>query len=500
MSRSDLYFASKDDLGDLNRAAARSGAVTMGAQAVRFAIQTASTMILARLLAPEDFGLVGMVTVLMQFVLFFRDFGLTQATVQRPTINRSQISNLFWFNVAASVGIAALFALSAPFVALFFKRQELTAVTLVLSISVLVEGVGFQHRALLMRAMQFTRLAAVDITAQLIAATIAIGMGFAGMRHWALVALYVSGSVFSTSFLCLATRWMPSRPRRNVGTKPFLTYGGNIFGFNLVNYFSTNTDSILVGRFAGAKELGYYGNAFRFILLPISQISGPLNQVFMASLARLQTERARFAETYYRFMLMLSLMTMPAVMFVVSTADNLIPVLLGPGWGRTALLLQAMALAGLSNALNISAGLVLAATGRSGTLFRLGIFNAVVIVAGYAVGVRFGALGDALSMSITQPPLYLLAWHVAYKGTDITIPGMLKSIGVPLAGAILAAGVGYLFIRFVWHAESALLNVVAQGALFAVIYCAFIFAFPRARRSVRESVGLILRRKPVTES
>ena len=473
LSKVDAYFDSKNLSKDLGRKTARGGAVTMGAQGLRVVLQLGSTIALARLLAPEDFGLVGMVTVLMNLIAVFRDFGLTQATVQRPEITRQQISNLFWVNIGISVLIACIFALASPWIAKFYGRSELVAVTLFLSVGVFIEGAGLQHRALMMRAMQFSRLALADIGSQVLAVGIAVYLAFEGYGYWALVALSASGAIFSTVFLTLSTGWRPRLPRRNVGTLPFITYGINLFGFHIVNYFSRNADNLLIGKFLGAEPLGFYAYAYRLLLFPINQISGPLSKVIMSSLSRLQGNPKQFAAQYYQLMLGLTILTMPAASFVVFSAKHLVPALLGNGWGATVGILYALGPAALAGSINIAGGVVLITTGRSGRLFKLGMFNAAVTLGSFCVGINFGVIGVALAFSIVQIPMTIWSLHVAFLGTAISLRTLACKLSVPFFASIFS-GLISLFLLGSIPTDSSWLLLFLNVFFFGIPYLAII--------------------------
>ena len=152
------YFETDHLLGDLGPRAVRGGILTLSAQAVKFVVQIGSLMILARLIAPSQFGLVAMVTAIVGFFTLFKDMGLSMATVQRRVITHEQVSNLFWVNVGFSLVLTAVVATAAPLVAMFYHQRALTGITFVSSFGFLLAGVGVQHQALLQRQMKYLAL------------------------------------------------------------------------------------------------------------------------------------------------------------------------------------------------------------------------------------------------------------------------------------------------------------------------------------------------------
>ena len=227
-------------------------------QAARFILQTATTVILARLLTPDDYGLVAMVMVVIVLAQTFRDAGLSAATIQHEHIAREQINSLFWVNLGISALLSACVLAAAPLVAAFYGKPQLTLMTAVLSSSFLLGGVTIQHDALLRRHMLFGSLAVVQIASQIVNLAVALGLAFLGFRYWALI----GGSLSATLSVSLLTLyfcpWIPQRPRRGADIRGMLSFGGHMTGFEFVNYFGRNMDNILVGRFLGADALGLY--------------------------------------------------------------------------------------------------------------------------------------------------------------------------------------------------------------------------------------------------
>ena len=180
-------FDSSQLSANLATKSVRSGMSNMSAQVAQFVFQIAGTVVLARLLTPSDYGLIGMVAVVVGFAAMFKEFGLSAATVQKDDISPGQISSLFWVNFGVSLLLTVSVLAAAPFVAAFYGHPELVAVTAALSFSLIISGVTVQHAALLRRHMRFTSLALVSVVSQLLSTAVAVGLALAGCRYWALV-------------------------------------------------------------------------------------------------------------------------------------------------------------------------------------------------------------------------------------------------------------------------------------------------------------------------
>src|SRR5262245_16483407 len=246
---------------DLKQRTIRGGSARLAAQAANFLLRVGSLMVLARLLNPTDFGLVGMVTALTGILSLFRDFGLSAASVQRATVTEEQTSTLFWINILVGGILTAVGLVSAPVIAAFYHEPRLLRVTSVLAMGFLINGAGVQHSSILQRQMRFTALAVIDIVSLTISTAVAFAMAMAGYGYWALVAMTLCLPLASTVGLWLATPWVPGRPRRQAGIRSMLRFGGTTTLNGLVMYIASNFEKVLLGRFWGAEAIGIYGRA-----------------------------------------------------------------------------------------------------------------------------------------------------------------------------------------------------------------------------------------------
>ena len=302
-TKSKDYFNTDHLKANLKQRSVRGGAITIAAQSSKFGLKFGSTIVLARLLVPEDYGLIGMATVVIGFVEYFKDLGLSTATIQRREINHQQISTLFWINIAVACLVALIVALLAPAVASFYNEPRLQKITLVLAINFIFGGLTVQHQALLRRQMQYISLAKVEIASMFMGVATSVVAAYYGLNYWALVLMLVATTLTNAIGVWLACSWRPGLPRRNCGVGSMLAYGSNITGFGLVNYFSRNLDNILIGRRWGSQELGLYAQAYKLVLLPIQQINTPVTSVALPSLSSLQSEPQEYCRYYYKAML-----------------------------------------------------------------------------------------------------------------------------------------------------------------------------------------------------
>ncbi len=211
---------------DLKQRTIRGGLARLVAQGANFFLRLGSLMVLARLLAPKDFGLVGMVTAFTGVLSLFRDFGLSSAAVQRDNVTQEQVSTLFWINMLVGAVLAVLALAMAPAIAAFYHEPRLVGVTAVVAAGFVFNAAGVQHSALLQRQMRFTALAVINTLGLVVGTVIAIGGAKAGYGYWSLVAMTVTVPLVVTMGCWMATAWVPGRPHRRSGVRSMMRFGG----------------------------------------------------------------------------------------------------------------------------------------------------------------------------------------------------------------------------------------------------------------------------------
>jgi PST family polysaccharide transporter len=426
---------------NLKRSATRGALISLAAQAGNFAIRTVSVMILARLLTPKDFGLVGMATAATGALSVIKDAGLGWAMVQSADVSDAQTSNLFWINLGLGMVLAALCLLLSPAIAVFYGVPALLWVNASLGTSFFLNGAGAQHRAILQRSMRFGLLATIDITSLTLSILIAVGMAFAGYKYWALVAMNVSQIGISAAGAWVATRWIPGRPQRGSGIRSMLMFGGTVTLSNIISYAAFNTDKVLLGRFWGAETLGIYGRAYSLPNAANENLNAAVSAVAFPALSRLQNDPVRFRDFFLKgYGLFLSLIT-PIAFACMLFPEDITLVMLGPKWHATARILRWLAPTILALGLIQPFAWVMLAAGRAARSFSTVVAIAPVMILGYSLGLPWGALGVAggFSISLAFMVVPVILW--AKRGTMITGFDVLKTVGRPLGAITIAAAV-----------------------------------------------------------
>jgi O-antigen/teichoic acid export membrane protein len=497
------HFSTEHLKDDLGRRSARAGAVTLGSQIAKFVISTASTIVLARLLTPQDYGLIGMVAILVNFVIMFQYMGLSTATIQWPELNHQQVSTLFWINMGMSTIIMLVMAALSPLVAWFYQEPRLIGITIGYAIAILITGLEIQHEALLNRQMRFFVLAAIDLASLLIGIGAALVSAWYGAGYWAIVINQLVMAVARAVGVWSACKWRPGLPVRGAGVRPMLSYGGNFTGTNLMIYFSRNLDNTLIGKFWGAQQLGLYAKAYQILLLPIQQISSPVANVAMPALSRLADSPERFRKAYLNIIEKLAMITMPGVVFMIATSDWLVVFLLGPQWIETGRIFMLLGIAAIIQPVSRTCWWLFATQGRAREMFHWSLISGGIAIVSIIAGLPWGALGVAASYAVTDLLLYtpLLFWYVGRRGA-IRASDFYRTIAPSVCASVCALIVLAVSRQWLAMIHPAILRLGIAFAITAVVSLIVFAVLPTGRLAIQnfKEIFLLLLKNKKSES
>jgi PST family polysaccharide transporter len=455
---------------DLRQRTIRGGFARLCAQAANFLLRAGSLMVLARLLDPKDFGLVGMVTAFTGVLSLFRDFGLSSAAVQHTTVTEEQSSTLFWINLLVGALLGLIAVAMAPIIAAFYHERRLIAVTVVLAAGFLFNAAGVQHSALLQRQLRFTALAVIGVVSLITGTAIAILGAKAGYGYWALVAMTVTLPIVSTTGFWLATAWVPGMPHRRSGIRSMMRFGGTLTLNGLVAYVAYNTEKILIGRFWGADAIGIYGRAYQLVNIPTENLNSAVGEVAFSALSRLQDDPSRLKSYFLKGYSLVLAMTLPMTLACVLFADDVVFVLLGPKWKDAVPIFRLLAPTILTFALINPLGWLLYSLGLVNRSLKIALVFAPSIIAGYVIGLRYGPKGVAFAYSavMTLWVIPFIAWCV--HGTVVSFRDILVTVARPLASGVFAGLLAFGVRVLCGHFLSPLPRLVVEASVLLIAF------------------------------
>ncbi len=460
---------------DLKERVVRGGLAKVCAQGANFALRIGSLMVLARLLDPKDFGLVGMVTAFTGILNLFRDFGLSAASVQRASVTDEQISTLFWINILVGVVLALLLAAMAPVVVTFYHEPHLLGVTLVLATAFLFNAAGVQHSALLQRQMRFTALATIETISWVVSTSVGISMAVAGFGYWSLVAAAVSLPLVTTLGLWFTTGWIPGKPRTNVGLHSMMRFGGAVTLNSVVVYIAYNLEKVLLGRFWGADAVGLYGRAYQLINMPTDNLNSAVGEVAFSALSRVQNDPGRLKNYFLKGYSLVLALTVPITIAVALFAPDLIFVLLGPKWKDVAEIFRLLSPTILIFALINPLGWLLFSLGMVGRSLKVALVLAPVMIGGYVMGLPYGPKGVAFAYSAAMTLWVVphIAWGV--HGTAVSLRDIVRVASRPLVSGIVAAALAFGVQFFFGQSMSHLPRLMLGATILIGTYVGMLF-------------------------
>lgn len=463
--------------------AVRGGMVVVVGQACKLGIQLAGLVILARLLTPEDFGLVAMVAVVLAMGNLFRDFGMSTAALQARELSQQQASNLFWVNAALGMVVTIAVAASAPLLVIIFGEPRLYLIAPACALPLLANSLQVPAQVQLSRNFRFVALVVTDVASQLVALALAVGSAVAGWAYWALVVQLVAAAVtLLVTRFCVA-RWMPSLPRRGHDSLALVRAGGHIGGAQALSYVATNADNLMIGSLWGAADLGNYSNAYKLQSMPTVGLMTPLTNVVIPAL-----NRARDAgkDTVHR-LLTLQVVVGLAVAWLyaigAATAPEVIYVALGEGWEPAVSIFMILCLGSSIHGLSYVNYWVYLHTGETRGLLNSNFATKPISVA-LIVGAAFvsmEAVAWAYNLGLAFTWLFA-TWYLGRKTGWKTAPFFVSGIQV-LAAGWASFGVTYGCLALIEPVNAGI--ALALGVVFTTIsLCVFIAVLPDLRRHV----------------
>jgi PST family polysaccharide transporter len=453
------------NLGDV---AARGTAITLLVQVLRVVVQFGSVVVLARLLVPEDFGLVAMVTAVIGLADLVRDLGLSTAAMQSPTLSEGERDNLFWANLLIGLGCSLLVVAATPLIVLLYDEPRLTGIVLALAPVFALSGFTTQFRAGLARQMRFKALGFSELGGQAVAAAVAIALAVAGFGLWALVVQQVLTAAAVAVICVVLAGWWPGLPRRSVSIRRFLRFGVGVFGTESIGYLTKNVDNIAIGAVYGAAPLGLYSRAYQLMRMPLQQINAPLNNVVLPVLRHVQRDDREFLRYLGRAQLVLVYTTTVVFAVLGGLAEPVVLVLFGDVWVGVAPILAVLAVAGVFRA---AAGIpwwAYLARGKSGALFRQRLVTGLLGVVAILAGVPWGAVGVATGVAVGAVLAWVIGlWHVGRVTGLNTRPLLAHALKVVVLVGVPTAAAAFVGTLVPWHPLLQIVvgSLLAAGAL-----------------------------------
>jgi len=480
---------------EVRRLAMRGAGATTLAQVVGLAVQIVSTLILARLLTPADFGLVTMVTTFSLLVMNIGGNGYTEAVLQRKDFDHFLASNLFWINVGTGLVLTIAFASAGSLLAWFYGNPRVAPVAVGLSLTILITSISVLHLALLMRAMRFPVVYANQIFARIVSVVVSIALAWAGWHYWALVVGAVAQPVSECLGAWSLCRWRPGHPRRVVGTGSMIRFAVNVYGRFSFNYFARNVDNLLIGWRFNAQSLGFYKKAYDMFAL--SGILQSFTNVAVSALSRVVHDSQQYKRHLLSAISVWAFLGMGVGGALTFVGKDLIRVLLGPGWGPAG---EIFALFGPGFGIMFIYGIhgwIHLSIGRPGRWLRWAIIEFLVTGLLFVIALPWGPAGVAMSWSLSLLILTVPAMWYAGKPIQFGIMPLISAVWKFVLSSVLAGGATALLVGGFPSSDlpldfvGAMIRIVRITVLFAGLYIGAVIILHRSCKPLYQVSALL---------
>ena len=476
-------------MDDLGGRAARGGMIAISAQPIRMILQFVTSAILARLLAPSDFGLVAMAAAVTGFVAIFSEMGLGAATMQRTEIDQDTVSGLFWLNLGLGVALVPIALLIAPLAAAFFKDQRVLHLIMALSLTLPMVAAGAQHTGLLMRSMRWVTTQWTAIAGQVVGSVAGILVAWkTDLGYWSLVVHAWGAAGGTLLFIWLACPWRPTLVKDWSGTRDALGFGLNLTGFTVVNFFHRQLDNIIIGWRSGAAELGYYARAYTLMMLPINMFNGPFNSAVTPALSRLQHEPERWRRAFLDSLGLAAFLGAGVAAGLIATAEPLVAILYGPGWERSAVVFRYLAISIFAGTPLSATGWIYMSLGRTNRMLQWSLIFTPCVAAAFLLAMNHGATGIALAYALVMNLALVPGYAFATYRTPVGLWDVMKVI-LPMSGAGAVAAVAGVLTPV--EGMNVFVRLILSGAVAGLVYLALaggVLVKAEAYREVRERI------------
>lgn len=413
--------------------------ITLLTQIFQTILQVSSIILIARyFLSPEDFGLFGVVFAVLNFLIIFKDGGLSLSAVQIETLTKVQLNTLFWLNLLIGFVLTFISLILSFIIFELYQDERLLPTGFIFSLTFLFAGGSIQTQALMRRQMRFTASSLIETFSVMLAVFSSLFVAWK-FRHPAALAVFNLVFEISQFFgFWIISNWKPSFIWKFSEARRLISFGGDFTAYQILVYIKQKADNLLISWFGGIAELGFYERAYQIMLVPLEQFVYPLGRIVHSSLSRLQNEPAHFRAHLLRWILFSTSVSMPMFACLFGIADKLIPFLLGDRWTKTALLFKALAPGAFI--LTVSGYWIFIPLGRIRRQLKWNLFSTAFLLGGFCVGVMFDAFGVAVAYSVCRILLFVPELVFTCQDTPVDWRDVLRTIRHPATASLAALG------------------------------------------------------------
>ncbi|MEI8137324.1 MAG: lipopolysaccharide biosynthesis protein [Bacteroidota bacterium] len=395
-----------------------------GNQGIQFVIG----LILARLLLPEDYGLIGMILVFISLAQVFVEGGFPSALIRKNDPSSSDYSTVFWFNMAVAFLCYIILFFSAPIIAVFFDEPKLVQLTRIVGLNIIINSISIIQRTILSKDLNFKSQAKINLSSILLSGGLGVFCAFKGYGVWSLVIQNLSRNIFTSIALWISSKWRPGFVFSKNSFKELFGFGSKLLFSSLINAVSENLFSLIIGKLYNAKSLGFYTRANQFQKLPVSSIYGSISVVSYPVLSELQNDPVKLKEGYRSMIRLIAFVLFPIMAILSAVSESMIHVVLTNKWLPSVPILQILCIIGAFyplHAINLD---IIKVKGRSDLFLKLEIVKQILNISMIIICYRWGIMGLVWGSVVLNFVCYYLNSVFSKALIDYSFVAQLKDI------------------------------------------------------------------------
>lgn len=432
--------ADADGFSGIAQTAARGAAWNYVVFAIGRMLSLLTTAVLARLLVPEDFGLVALASVAVGYLSVLKDLGLGAALIQRPEDAEETADTVFTWNLLLGAALTAATFVVAPWVAEFFSEPRVTPLLRAIGLTFVLNSLGTVHSLRLLKELEFKRKLLPDLAQSIGKGICSVGLALLGAGVWALVGGQLFGVVAFVATSWTVRPWMPRLTLSPLLARQLLRYGLPVLGFDTLTALNDSMDYVVIGRLIGTAELGIYTLAYRIPELLVMSLLWVVGSVVFPTFSALHRDHGDMRRAFLGVTRYVSLMVVPMSVGLAIAAEPLVHVVWGEQWTAAIPVLRWLAVYVLVRSVGYHVGGVYKAIGRPKILVGLGALSLIVLVPSLLIGARYGIVGVAIGHVVAATLRTAIRLIAARRVLDVRILVVLRhTFPALVSGAILAA-------------------------------------------------------------
>ena len=427
-------------------------------------------IILARILTPAEFGLIGMVMVFIAMSQIFTNLGLNSALIQRSNPTEAHYSSSFYLNIGAAFALTVLFFFLAPLIADFYENEKITNLIRVLSLCLLIDSLSAVQGAILLKSMRFDHLTRAKLFSSAFSGIVGISMAFMGFGVWSLVTQTLLGRILSMGYYWVVSVWRPKRVFKIKALKELWSYSINLFISSIIDTVYSQLDSIIIAKVFSATDLGLYSKAKSLNGFVIKYSSQSIGAVTFPAMATIKDDHKRLLDLGYKAETLIAFVSFGLLGWLYVTAESLIIILYGAKWEPSVQIFRLLCLSGFAYPISAATLSMLRAYGDSRSFLKVEIWKKIVGLAGLSIGFMFGMKGFLISLIITGAIAVWMNMFVTGRSLNISVGHQLFPLIRYMIIAVIAALITWFVpVEFKLH----ILNFIVLTIIFFSLYMGF---------------------------